>query len=65
VTIPALVTVATDGFDDRHTAWDVTVSFVPSGRTAMAVNCEDVPMAGGVPATMILETVVVGAVELR
>jgi hypothetical protein len=31
----------------------------------MAVNCEDVPMAGGVPATMILETVVVGAVELR
>jgi len=28
----------------------------------MAVNCEDVPIAGGVPATMTLETVVPGAV---
>jgi hypothetical protein len=25
VTIPALVTLATDGFDERHTACDVTI----------------------------------------
>jgi hypothetical protein len=31
-------TVATDVFDDLHTARDLTISFDPSGPTAIAVN---------------------------
>jgi hypothetical protein len=61
-TIPLLVTVAMDGFDECHIACDVTVWFEPSGITAIAVNCDDVPIAGGVPATITLATVGPGAV---
>ena len=38
VTIPLLFTDATDVFDDRHVACDVTVWLDPSDPTAIAVN---------------------------
>ncbi|HJU44607.1 MAG TPA: hypothetical protein VJ691_17400 [Vicinamibacterales bacterium] len=62
VTIPALVTVATAVFDERHVACDVTAWVDPSGNSATAVNCEDVPIGGGVPTTVTRATVAPGAV---
>src|SRR3954447_2498132 len=55
-TVPAL-TVATDGFDEAHVAWLVTVCVVPSESAAVAENGADVPTPGAVPATATDATV--------
>lgn len=57
VTRPVGLTVATDSFVDRHVACDVTVDVVLSERIATAVNCDDDPIAGGVPTTFTVMTV--------
>ena len=56
VTIPVALTMATAVLDDRHVAWDVTVDVELSTRTASAVNCDDDPIAGGVPTTVTVVT---------
>jgi len=43
--------VATDGFDDAHVAWLVTVRVVPSESVAVAENDAEAPTPGAMPVT--------------
>jgi hypothetical protein len=47
VIMPLWLTVATDGSDDVHVAFDVTFSVCPSASTAIAVSCADAPTVTG------------------
>jgi hypothetical protein len=44
---PPALTVATDGSEDDHVAFEVTSSVAPSASTAVAVNCADEPVVIG------------------
>jgi hypothetical protein len=52
--------LATDGLDEFHIAWLVTVSVVPSASLAEALNCAVAPTLGAVPATVTADTDTVG-----
>ena len=49
VTRPDEDTVAIAELDDCQVAWPVTFWFVPLEKFAVAVNCDDAPIAGVVP----------------
>jgi len=51
LTRPATLTTAIEASDVCHVASDVTVVVELSLRLANAVNCDDEPALGGVPAT--------------
>src|SRR5262245_22756075 len=51
VTTPVAVTVASAVLDDVHVDVAVTSCAVPSDMVAIALNCDDPPMAGVAPVT--------------
>src|SRR5213082_903736 len=52
VTVPEEETVATDADVDCQLVWLVTFCVVPLEKFAVAVNCEEAPIAGVVPLTL-------------
>jgi len=54
-TTPVDDTVALAEFDDDQVARLVTSCVVPFASVAVAVNCDDAPIGGGVPLTVTVE----------
>jgi hypothetical protein len=64
LTTPVGETVASAAFEVCQVARALTSFEVPSENVAIAVNCDVLPTAGGVPVTLMVETVAVGDVAV-